>query len=114
MRAEAYSLLPPQFVDRLDHIEQPFFALVYDFYSPRLVLCRVVLIGDANSTPSPHLGFGIVKAGAEAQALARALSSHDDVDRGLVAYNAERQPLSERIVLHARKVGMQLGVRHRN
>jgi hypothetical protein len=35
---------------------------------------------------------------------------HDDIDRGLAAYDAERQLLSERIVLHARKLGTQLGL----
>ena len=105
MRGEAETLLPPQYLDCLRHIDQPFFTPVCDFCSPSLVFSRVTLIGDAASTPRPHLGFGVAKAGAEAQALALALSSHDDVDRGLAAYNAERQPLSERIVLHARKVG---------
>ena len=52
----------------------------------------------------------VSKAGAEAQALADALSNHDDIDRALAVYNAARQPLSERIVLHGRKLGMQLGV----
>jgi len=110
MRAEANMLLPPQFIDCLNCIEQPFFTPVYDFCSPSLVFGRVVLIGNAASTPRPHLGFGVAKAGAEAQELAHSLSNHDDVDRALAAYNAERQPLSERIVLHARKVGTQLGV----
>ena len=32
------------------------------------------------------------------------------IDRALAAYNSVRQPLSERIVSHARKLGMQLGV----
>src|SRR5215472_6771298 len=71
---------------------------------------RVALVGDAASTPRPHLGFGVSKAGAEAQALADALSNYDDIDRALSAYNAVRRPLSERIVLHGRKLGMQLGV----
>ena len=71
---------------------------------------RVALVGDAASTPRPHIGFGVSKAGAEAQALAEALSNYDDVDRALTAYNSVRQPLSERIVLHGRKLGMQLGV----
>jgi 2-polyprenyl-6-methoxyphenol hydroxylase-like FAD-dependent oxidoreductase len=62
------------------------------------------------STPRPHIGFGVSKAGAEAQALAEALSTYDNIDQALAAYNAERQPLSERIVSHARKLGMQLGV----
>jgi len=110
MRADAETLLPPQFLDCLRHIDQPFFTPVYDFCSPCLVFGRVVLIGDAASTPRPHLGFGVAKAGAEAQALSRALSNYDDIDRGLAAYNAERQSLSERIVSHARKLGTQLGV----
>jgi len=110
MRAEAESLLPPQYLDCLQHIDQPFFTPVYDFCSPQLVFGRVALVGDAASTPRPHVGFGVSKAGAEAQALAEALSNHDDIDRALAAYNAARQPLSERIVAHGRKLGMQLGV----
>jgi hypothetical protein len=47
---------------------------------------------------------------AEAQALAEALSNYDDIDQALAVYNAARQSLTERIVSHARKLGMQLGV----
>jgi 2-polyprenyl-6-methoxyphenol hydroxylase-like FAD-dependent oxidoreductase len=110
MRADAESLLPPQYVDCVRHIDQPFFTPFYDFCSPSLVFGRVALVGDAASTPRPHIGFGVAKAGAEAQALAEALSNYDDIDRALTAYNTLRQPLSERIVSHARKLGMQLGV----
>lgn len=110
MRAEAETLLPPQYLDCLRHIDQPFFTPVYDFWSPSLVYGRVALVGDAASTPRPHIGFGVSKAGAEAQALAEALSSYDDIDQALNAYNTVRQPLSERIVAHSRKLGMQLGV----
>ena len=110
MRAEAETLLPPQYLDCLRHIDQPFFTPVYDFCSPSLVYGRVALVGDAASTPRPHIGFGVSKAGAEAQALAEALSNYDDLDRALSAYNSLRQPLSERIVAHGRKLGMQLGV----
>jgi len=110
MRAEAETLLPPRYLDCLRHIEQPFFTPVYDFCSPSLVYGRVALVGDAASTPRPHIGFGVSKAGAEAQALAEALSNYDDLDRALNAYNSLRQPLSERIVAHGRKLGMQLGV----
>ena len=110
MRAEAETLLPPRYLDCLRHIEQPFFTPVYDFCSPSLVYGRVALVGDAASTPRPHIGFDVSKAGAEAQALAEALSNYDDLDRALNAYNSLRQPLSERIVAHGRKLGMQLGV----
>lgn len=109
MRAEAETMLPPQYLDCVRHIDQPFFTPVYDFCSPSLVYGRVALVGDAASTPRPHMGFGVSKAGAEAQALAEALCSYDDIGRALAAYNAARQPLSERIVSHGRKLGMQLG-----
>jgi 2-polyprenyl-6-methoxyphenol hydroxylase-like FAD-dependent oxidoreductase len=110
MRDEAETLLPPQYVDCLRHVDQPFFTPVYDFCSPTLVFGRVALVGDAASTPRPHIGFGVSKAGAEAQALAEALSNYDDIDRALLAYNAARQSLSQLIVSHSRKLGMQLGV----
>jgi 2-polyprenyl-6-methoxyphenol hydroxylase-like FAD-dependent oxidoreductase len=110
MREEAETLLPPQYVDCLRHVDQPFFTPVYDFCSSNLVFGRVALVGDAASTPRPHIGFGVSKAGAEAHALAEALSNCDDIDRALMAYNAARQPLSELIVSHSRKLGMQLGV----
>ena len=40
-------------------------------------------------------GFGVAKAGGDAQALANALRDHDDVDIALKAYNAERQPIGK-------------------
>jgi len=42
--------------------------------------------------------------------LARALRDHDDIDAALKAYNAERQPIGNSIVLHGRKLGTHLGV----
>jgi 2-polyprenyl-6-methoxyphenol hydroxylase-like FAD-dependent oxidoreductase len=56
------------------------------------------------------MGFGMAKAGADAQALGEALREHDDIDAALAAYDRARQPLGERIVLHGRKIGKQLGV----
>jgi len=110
MRAKMETVLPPQYLDCLHHIDQPFFTPVYDLCLPSLTFGRVAFVGDAASTPRPHIGFGVAKAGAEAQALAEALTHHDDIDGALAAYNAARQPLSDRIVLHSRKLGMGLGV----
>jgi 2-polyprenyl-6-methoxyphenol hydroxylase-like FAD-dependent oxidoreductase len=83
MRDEAHSRLPPQFLDCLEHVDQPFFTAVYEFCSPSLVFGRAALLGDAGSTPRPHVGFGVANPGAEAQALAEALADHDDIDRAL-------------------------------
>jgi 2-polyprenyl-6-methoxyphenol hydroxylase-like FAD-dependent oxidoreductase len=109
MREEARAILPPQFLDCLDNM-QPFFTPIYDFSTPQLVFGRVALVGDAAASPRPHMGFGMSKAGGDAQALAEALGSHDDIDAGLAAYNRIRQPIGERIVLHGRKLGTHLGV----
>jgi 2-polyprenyl-6-methoxyphenol hydroxylase-like FAD-dependent oxidoreductase len=56
------------------------------------------------------MGFGVAKAGGDAQALAAALRDHEDIDAALQAYNAERQPIGNRIVLHGRLLGTHLGV----
>jgi 2-polyprenyl-6-methoxyphenol hydroxylase-like FAD-dependent oxidoreductase len=56
------------------------------------------------------MGFGVAKAGGDAMALADALRRHEDIDAALAAYNAVRQPVGERIVLHGRKLGTHMGV----
>jgi 2-polyprenyl-6-methoxyphenol hydroxylase-like FAD-dependent oxidoreductase len=110
MRADAEAIMPPAFLDCLRNIARPFFTPIYDFSSPSLVFGRVALVGDAASTARPHMGFGVAKAGGDAQALADALAEHDDIDAALAHYNAVRQPIGERIMLHGRKLGTHLGV----
>jgi 2-polyprenyl-6-methoxyphenol hydroxylase-like FAD-dependent oxidoreductase len=109
MRADAEATMPPQFLDCLRNM-RPFFTPIYDFSTPQLVFGRVALVGDAASSARPHMGFGMAKAGGDAQALAQALGSHDDIDAGLAQYNRIRQPIGERIMLHGRKLGTHLGV----
>jgi 2-polyprenyl-6-methoxyphenol hydroxylase-like FAD-dependent oxidoreductase len=110
MRAEAAKIMPPAFLDALANIRHPFFTPIYDFAAPRLVFGRVALVGDAAATARPHMGFGVAKAGGDACALAEALRESEDIDAALLRYNAERQPMGERIVLHGRKLGTFLGV----
>jgi 2-polyprenyl-6-methoxyphenol hydroxylase-like FAD-dependent oxidoreductase len=108
--AEAEHELPPAFFDALRKARQPFFTPIYDFCAPQMVFGRVVLLGDAASSARPHMGFGVSKAGDDARALAEALAAHDDVDRALAHYQAVRAPISERIMMHGRKLGTHLGV----
>jgi 2-polyprenyl-6-methoxyphenol hydroxylase-like FAD-dependent oxidoreductase len=56
------------------------------------------------------MGFGVSKAGGDAQALADALLRQDDIDVALAEYNAERQPVGEQIMMHGRKLGTYFGV----
>ena len=110
MYKDARETLPPALLDALMKIKQPFVTPIYDFTAPSIVYGRVAMVGDAAANARPHMGFGMAKAGTDAQALARALRDHDDIDTALKAYNAERQPLGNIIVNHGRKLGTHMGV----
>ncbi len=111
MRRDAEEVMAPPFLDVLRRIERPFFTPIYDLASPRMVFGRVALIGDAASVGRPHMGFGVAKAAEDARALADALVAHAaDIDAGLAQFEAVRQPIGERVMLHGRKLGTHLGV----
>ncbi len=110
MHKDARDIMPPALLDALMKIKQPFATPIYDFTAPQITFGRVAMVGDAAANARPHMGFGMAKAGGDAQALARALHDHDDIDAALKAYNAERQPIGNHIVMHGRKLGTHLGV----
>jgi 2-polyprenyl-6-methoxyphenol hydroxylase-like FAD-dependent oxidoreductase len=110
MHKDAHDILPPALLDSVLKIKQPFITPIYDFTAPQIVFGRVAMVGDAAANARPHMGFGMAKAGTDAQALAKALRDHDDIDTALKAYNAERQPLGNTIVMHGRKLGTHMGV----
>jgi 2-polyprenyl-6-methoxyphenol hydroxylase-like FAD-dependent oxidoreductase len=110
MHRDAKEILPLPLLDAVMKIKQPFITPIYDFTSPSIVFGRVAMVGDAAASARPHMGFGMAKAATDAQALAKHLDAHDDIDSALAAYNAERQPIGNTIVLHGRKLGCHLGV----
>jgi 2-polyprenyl-6-methoxyphenol hydroxylase-like FAD-dependent oxidoreductase len=110
MRADARDIMPDVLRDCVTAIRQPFVTPIYDFTAPRIVFGRVAMVGDAAANARPHMGFGVAKAGGDAEALANALRDHDDIDAALNAYNAQRQPIGNTIVMHSRKLGTHLGV----
>src|SRR5262245_42051069 len=110
MHAEARAIMPDVMLDCVMKIPQPFVTPIYDFTAPRIVFGRVAMVGDAAANPRPHMGFGVAKAGNDAEALANALRDHDDIDAALAAYNAERQPIGNTIVMHSRRLGTHMGV----
>jgi 2-polyprenyl-6-methoxyphenol hydroxylase-like FAD-dependent oxidoreductase len=110
MHADARDIMPEVMLDSVMAIKQPFITPIYDFTAPQIVFDRVAMVGDAAANARPHMGFGVAKAGGDAQALAKALRDHDDIDTALKAYNAERQPIGNTIVHHSRKLGTHMGV----
>jgi 2-polyprenyl-6-methoxyphenol hydroxylase-like FAD-dependent oxidoreductase len=110
LHKDARELLPQSLLDALMAIKQPFITPIYDFTAPQIVYGRVAMVGDAAANARPHMGFGMAKAATDGQALAKHLAAHDDIDVALKAYNAERQPIGNTIVLHGRKLGTHMGV----
>jgi 2-polyprenyl-6-methoxyphenol hydroxylase-like FAD-dependent oxidoreductase len=110
MHADARDIMPEVMLDCVMKIRRPFITPIYDFTASRIVFGRVAMVGDAAANPRPHMGFGVAKAGNDAEALAKALANHDDLDMALEAYNAERQPIGNTIVMHSRKLGTHMGV----
>jgi 2-polyprenyl-6-methoxyphenol hydroxylase-like FAD-dependent oxidoreductase len=110
MHKEARETLPPPLLDAVFKIKQPFITPIYDFTAPSIVFGRVAMVGDAAANARPHMGFGMAKAATDARALAKHLDALDDIDAALKAYNDERQPIGNAIVLHGRKLGCHLGV----
>ena len=110
MHQDAHDLMPPTLLDCVMKIPQPFITPIYDFTAPSIVFGRVAMVGDAATSARPHMGFGVAKAGNDAEALANALRDHDDIDAALSAYNAERQPVGNTIVMHSRRLGTHMGV----
>lgn len=110
MHRDARDTLPATLLDALMQIKQPFVTPIYDFTSPAIVFGRVAMVGDAAANARPHMGFGMAKAGTDAQALAKHLGENEDIDTALKAYNAERQPIGNTIVMHGRKLGTHMGV----
>jgi 2-polyprenyl-6-methoxyphenol hydroxylase-like FAD-dependent oxidoreductase len=110
LHKDAREILPSSLLDALMAIKQPFITPIYDFTAPEIVYGRVAMVGDAAANARPHMGFGMAKAATDAQALAKLLDAHDDIDTALKAYNAERQPIGNTIVLHGRKLGTHMGV----
>jgi len=110
MLADARAIMPPVLLDCVTKTRQPFITPIYDFTAPSIVFGRVAMVGDAAANARPHMGFGMAKAGCDAQALAKHLQDNDDIDAALKAYNAERQPVGDIVVRHARKLGTHLGV----
>ena len=105
MRDAVERLLPARFRSATALIEQPFLQPIYDVETPRMVVGRVALAGDAAFVIRPHVGGGVVKAAEDAAALSAAVAEHGTVEDGLRAYETRRSAIGRRYVDQARRLG---------
>jgi 2-polyprenyl-6-methoxyphenol hydroxylase-like FAD-dependent oxidoreductase len=110
MRAAAWRLLSPQFVEivQLALATQPLLQPIYDLESPRMAFGRVALIGDAAFVARPHVGAGVTKAAEDARELVHALRHASDVPQALLAFEQSRLRTGRRIIERARHLGAYL------
>jgi 2-polyprenyl-6-methoxyphenol hydroxylase-like FAD-dependent oxidoreductase len=106
MKVSARALLAPPIADVIDRAEQPFFQPIYDLVSPRVVVDRVALLGDAAFVARPHVGAGVTKAALDALGMAEAINETcSDLMAGLARYDRERRLLGDWLVSRGRRMG---------
>lgn len=106
LREDARLLLAPQFAEVVERVEQPFIQAIQDLATPRMVLGRrTVILGDAAFVARPHVGMGVTKAAADAQALADAVAGTGALGGALARFEAERLPYGAAVIRRARELG---------
>jgi 2-polyprenyl-6-methoxyphenol hydroxylase-like FAD-dependent oxidoreductase len=105
MRSDARELLSPQFAEVVERTRMPLIQPIYDVLSERIVFGKVVLLGDAGFVARPHCGMGVTKAAQDAHALYDALQRSPDLGSALIAYEADRLPVGQKVVGHAHALG---------
>jgi 2-polyprenyl-6-methoxyphenol hydroxylase-like FAD-dependent oxidoreductase len=108
-RAEARTMLPPQFVALTEATPAPFFQPIFDLDCPRAIAGRVALLGDAVSVARPHVGAGVTKAALNAAWLTDALAATPgNLDAGLAAYEQRAKSFGSALVARGRYLGAYL------
>ncbi len=108
IKRDAAERFAPDLAAVIARTEQPLLQAITDLESPRLVIGRVVLLGDAAFVARPHVAAGVSKAALDAAALADALAGEADIDGALARYERERLDFGRRIVAHGRRLGTLL------
>ncbi len=110
MRSAAEALLPPQFQAFITHTERPFLQPIIDGTCAALRHGRVLFIGDAAFPARPHVGMGVSKAAADANALAGAFDAPDaELGEALNRWEQTRLKRGHDTIAWGRRLGSYLG-----
>lgn len=80
----------PAFRELIRRTDAIFVQAIIDLKVPQMVFDRVLLTGDAAFIPRPHTAGSTAKAAANAMALAEALTTNDDLDVALRAWQSQQ------------------------
>lgn len=105
VKANAMRDMPASFHDAINLAATTIVQPIYDVLSQRITFGNVALIGDAAFVARPHVGVGVLKAGQDAVALAKALAECETVREAMARYEDERLRPGQRAVWHGRDLG---------
>lgn len=97
--------LPDPFVRLVENVPDLSVQCIYDLKVPRMVVNRVLLMGDGAFFVRPHLASGTSKAAADGFRLAEAMSTNDSLDAALDEWEETQLALGNRLVDMARERG---------
>ncbi|WP_432182416.1 FAD binding domain-containing protein [Streptomyces sp. NBC_00063] len=105
-RAEA--MLAPRLASVVRQASQLLLQPITDLETPKLVMGRAVLMGDAAFVARPHVAAGATKAALDATCLASELAADDDIDAALTRYEIRQHRFGSDLVAAARRLGAPL------
>lgn len=97
--------LPEPFVRLVENVPDLSVQCIYDLKVPRMVVDRVLLMGDGAFFVRPHLASGTSKAAADGFRLAEAMCTNDSLDAALDEWEETQLALGNRLVDMARERG---------
>jgi 2-polyprenyl-6-methoxyphenol hydroxylase-like FAD-dependent oxidoreductase len=112
VKAHAAAVLAPQLAFAVAHTRRLLLQPIFDLDSPRIVVGRAVLLGDAAFAARPHVGAGVTKAALDAAGLADALAD-GDIDAGLARYDRERCAAGRTLVARGQQLGAHIEAQHK-
>ena len=106
LRETARASLAPILAELVVATDRPFVQQIVDVATPRMVVGRSCLIGDAAFAGRPHAAAGTAKALDDARTLARAVEACDgDVAGALARWEPARLQLGRTLVARVRAMG---------
>ncbi|HUZ75599.1 MAG TPA: FAD-dependent monooxygenase [Stellaceae bacterium] len=107
VKAHAEDVLAPQLAFAVARTRKLLLQPIFDLISPRIVVGRVALLGDAAFAARPHVGAGVTKAALDALSLADALAEAE-LEPALARYDRERCAFGNALVVRGRRLGAHL------
>lgn len=108
IKERAAELFAPYLAAVIQRTPQPFLQPITDLVTPRLVVGRVALVGDAGSVARPHVAAGATKAALDAACLVDSLLETNDLDTALDRYDRRQHEFGQQMVAHGRYLGAYL------